>query len=316
MDWDNDGDLDLIVGEYLGRIHLYLNVGTAQNPDLTHAGFVQMGSSNLDVGGYSMPFTCDWDNDGLFDLLIGEHQGRVSLYLNDGTASAPHFSARNYVMDGGSNLDVGFMSAVTWTDLDNDTLPDLVLGNDEGALYFFKNQGAPGAPVFSGSEHLTVGGDPIDLVCYSRPFPVDWDNDGDVDIVTGHYLSVPILYRNDPAPVALPGFSLIYTGPEQIPSSGATVSYRVAVQNNEAYPITIDLFSYCRVLGSGLLPFWYGPILNYQSVTLQPGQLGTRTFSLPIPGYAPQGWYDYTVHVSDSPGWVLTRFDSFHIFKN
>ena len=35
-DWNNDGKTDLVVGEggsgYAGRVHVYLNVGTASNP--------------------------------------------------------------------------------------------------------------------------------------------------------------------------------------------------------------------------------------------------------------------------------------------
>lgn len=307
MDWNNDGALDLICGEYDGRVHLYLNVGTAQSPVLTDSGFVQVGGADLDVGSYSMPFSCDWNDDGLFDILVGDSDGRVSLSLNDGTAGAPHFSASQFVQNGGYDLRVSYNAAPAWTDLDADTLPDLVLGDGVGRLRYFRNQGAPGAPVFSGYEDLTVGGDAIEYESYTRPFPVDWDNDGDVDIVTGHDQSIPVLHCNDPAPVTLPGFILDFKGPYYLPGTGGTISYDVTLTNPGAQSLTFDFYTTCRVsLFSGPIRF-VGPIVNVRNITLTPGQTVKRTLYQPVPAAAPAGIYAYTVLVGDSAEWIVMR---------
>ncbi len=315
MDWNNDGLTDLICGEYDGTVHLFLNVGSAQNPVLTNAGRVQVGVSNIDVGSYSMPFTGDWNADGLFDLFVGDANGKVPLYLNDGTAGAPHFSTKQFVKDGGVDMNVGYNAAPVWADLDGDTLPDMILGEGPGKIRFFENQGVSGAPLFSGSEELTVGGEAIELYAYSRPFLVDWDNDGDLDIVTGQYSSIPVLYRNDPTPVVLPGFNLIFHGPMYVPSTGGTISFEVGIQNGDTQPMTFDFFTTCMVGTFAGSSIFLNPVLNYRNITLNPGQTVRHTFSQPVPAAAPSGSYDYTVYVGDSIDWIILRTDSFYFYK-
>ena len=42
VDWDGDGDLDLLVAQFTeGKIGLFLNVGTALNPVFTFDGYLQ-----------------------------------------------------------------------------------------------------------------------------------------------------------------------------------------------------------------------------------------------------------------------------------
>jgi len=315
VDWNDNSALDLLCGEFDGRIHLFLNVGTAQNPSLTDAGYVQVGGVDLTVGAYSMPFTCDWNDDSLFDLLVGDADGRVSLYLNDGIAGAPHFSKRQFVQEGSFDLTVSNSSAPIWTDLDQDTLPDLVIGDGMGRLRFYENLGVLGAPLFSRHEDLTVGGEPIMPDSYTRPFPIDWDNDGDVDVVTGHYGSTPVLYVNDPAPVVLPDFQFNFLGPLTVPSGGGSVSFQVSLRNPDTQPMSIDVYTTCLVTRlTGSLTF-VGPILNYQKIVLASGQTITHTFEQPVPAAAPRAYYDYVVNVGDSTEWIVKRSETFYFMK-
>lgn len=48
-------------------------------------------------------------------------------------------------------------------------------------------------------------------------------------------------------PFVLPGFALIYRGPDLISTSGAGVSFEITIQNVQVQPITIDVFSDCRI---------------------------------------------------------------------
>ncbi len=69
---------------------------------------VQAAGTDIDVPGYSVPRFAHWDNDGLEDLVVGEgsgsYAGRVRIYLNVGTASAPQFSTYFHAQSEGSDL--------------------------------------------------------------------------------------------------------------------------------------------------------------------------------------------------------------------
>lgn len=89
-DLDDDGDMDMIIGDAAGLVHYFDNSAGAGNPcsfTLTSPGF-----QGIDVGGqYAAPFLFDVDGDDILDLVIGERNGNLNLYTNTGTASAPQF---------------------------------------------------------------------------------------------------------------------------------------------------------------------------------------------------------------------------------
>jgi len=51
VDWDNDGDNDLVIGEgpssSAGKVRVYLNTGTASNPQFSGFTYVQSSGSDL-----------------------------------------------------------------------------------------------------------------------------------------------------------------------------------------------------------------------------------------------------------------------------
>ena len=62
----------------------------------------------LVVVGYSDPSVCDWNNDGLFDLVVGDSDhtlgGKVRIFLNVGTAGSPSFGGFFYAQAFGGDL--------------------------------------------------------------------------------------------------------------------------------------------------------------------------------------------------------------------
>ena len=69
---------------------------------------VTAGGVEIDVPGYSVPSMADWNSDGLPDLVVGEGttEGKVRVYLNDGSPGSPHFSSFSYAQSMGSDLAV------------------------------------------------------------------------------------------------------------------------------------------------------------------------------------------------------------------
>ncbi|MCF8278665.1 MAG: T9SS type A sorting domain-containing protein [Flavobacteriales bacterium] len=89
-DIDGDGDDDMIIGDAAGLIHYFENSAGTGNPcsfTLTTPGF-----QGIDITGqFATPCLYDVDGDELLDLVIGERNGNLNMYYNEGTATNPNF---------------------------------------------------------------------------------------------------------------------------------------------------------------------------------------------------------------------------------
>ena len=187
---------------------------------------IQAGGVNIDVGTYSVPSLVRWDADDLHDLLVGQGDGKVRVYLNIGTSDAPSFDVFSYVQDGGSDLSVGssgcmgsFPRAVDW---DRDGRLDLIVGESgSGYVKFFKNtaEGPGDPPQFNGATDLTHGPGTEVIAASSRCTPtiVDWNNDGNHDLITGG-LDGCVRYYQNASPSGMP--ALAQAAPVMVPVAG------------------------------------------------------------------------------------------------
>jgi FG-GAP-like repeat/Secretion system C-terminal sorting domain len=133
VDIDNDGDLDIIAGNSSGRLTHYRNNG---NASAFSYQFITNNYLNASVGNDAAPTAGDLDGDGDLDLLVGNRVGLIHFYRNTGTVSSPVFAfvTNNYA---GVNT---YQNAVPLImDVNNDSDPDLFVGNTKGGLYFYEN---------------------------------------------------------------------------------------------------------------------------------------------------------------------------------
>lgn len=94
VDWDHDGDLDMLIGSFSGGVYLRVNEGTRQAPRFSSASTaIHAGGAPLKVVAHADPVAADWDDDGRWDLVVGVADGSVVWFRNEGTATAPVWNA-------------------------------------------------------------------------------------------------------------------------------------------------------------------------------------------------------------------------------
>lgn len=133
-DWDNDGDLDLLVGAKEGRLYLQKNLGTASNPKFEGVNhLLQAGDSEFMIpGGLTAVRPYDWDKDGDDDFLCGSFKGGLYLVENIGKTGAIELAAPVKLL--GNELTMGgkTVDSINWyadpVDYDNDGKTDLLVG--------------------------------------------------------------------------------------------------------------------------------------------------------------------------------------------
>ncbi len=191
LDADGDGDLDALSGHALdaaaAEVRLWENART--HPA---AIFPNSGNGAGSTGGntvYGLD-AADLDGDGLPDLASAEVGGTLRVWRNDGTPFEGTWSGQS----AGSTPSGEWLLAVAAGDVDKDGDPDLVTGNTGGAVRLWENDGTP----FNGTWAQTVVGATnggANAVALG-----DLDNDGDLDIVSGHSIGATaevIAWRND-----------------------------------------------------------------------------------------------------------------------
>lgn len=155
IDIDGDMDYDLFLGNLHGTITFYENIGNPAQPKLKliNKGINENDSFfHINVGYNSVPFFIDIDNDGDYDLFIGERDGYINFFKNEGDYKIPVFNPINLaksIKSSFNKIDVGECSYPVFYDIDNDNDYDLFIGNWEGFLFFYRNDGSMQAPYFN-----------------------------------------------------------------------------------------------------------------------------------------------------------------------
>ncbi len=137
-DWDGDGDIDLIVGDINGKVHLVRNEGTPKAYAFAKEEALVAGGRTIRVIGRAGPCVADWDGDGDLDLLVGTEDGSVSLYRNIGTKADPKLALPVQLVgpseNGGPDRAPkeprrGYRSKICVADWNGDGKPDLLVGD-------------------------------------------------------------------------------------------------------------------------------------------------------------------------------------------
>ena len=197
VDADLDGVNDLLIAPNIGsskntdNVWYYKNYGTNAVPSyqLNQENFLQ--EHMMDFGEGAKPTFVDLNSDGLQDLVVsysgefvtsGIYSSSLHYFQNTGTSQLPSFTLLDTNLGNLSSLGIGRDLHPAFADLTNDGLQDLVLGNQDGTLLYFKNTGTFAVPVFTLVNASFLG---FDAGENSTPYFHDIDQDGNVDLFVG-----------------------------------------------------------------------------------------------------------------------------------
>ncbi|MDO8684105.1 MAG: VCBS repeat-containing protein [Armatimonadota bacterium] len=209
-DWNNDGKKDIVVTNRTGEVVVYLNEGTDDKPKFGEPVKILANGKPISGTHWCSVLVCDWDNDGKKDLIMGMGgEGKPSLYYdwphinpgnpsqdlgllfykNIGTDAEPVLAYPKWITCGpGGTQTMDYMrpNVGSYVDWDGDGKKDLIACEFEHIARFYKNTGSGGPnqePQFAEGGVEIVR--PWTVMTISGADAVDWNGDGDLDIVTG-----------------------------------------------------------------------------------------------------------------------------------
>lgn len=203
-DLDDDGDIDVLVGEYYGDLVYFENTGTATNPSFAAAQANPFGlNSNSSI--LDMPSFVDLDDDGDFDIISGSIAYGVGpsivYYENTGTAQNPAFAAQ-VTSPFGIAANAAYFQNPTVADIDGDGDYDVLTAENYGTFAFYENTGTAQNPAFAAPQVNPFG--LIDNVSdFIFPEFVDIDDDGDFDVLGSGYYGSLWFFENQPFNVGI-----------------------------------------------------------------------------------------------------------------
>ncbi len=146
FDMDNDEDLDLAVSMRETAwgsnhpVHIFENIGDKYNPIW----------SNDDTS-YVMPYGVydywDYDNDEDYDLICSPNYttgGRALIFENTGTPDSSYFTYNMPIDSIYLDPMIYGYGTISLVDIDADGDKDAFVGNDDGGIHFYRNDGLAG----------------------------------------------------------------------------------------------------------------------------------------------------------------------------
>lgn len=217
-DWDGDGDLDILCGEFLDGFTYFQNTGTRKQPVYAAGVRVKRADGQPLAMDLEMitPTAIDWDGDGDLDLICGDEDGRVAFIENTGARGpdgAPLFQAPRYFRQEAQDVKFGALVTPVGCDWDGDGDWDLICGNTAGYIAFIENLSGKGVakPKWGEPRRLSAGDQTLRIMAgpngsiqgpceakwgYTTQTVADWDGDGLSDIVANSILGKVVWYRN------------------------------------------------------------------------------------------------------------------------
>ncbi|MEX1189191.1 MAG: T9SS type A sorting domain-containing protein [Bacteroidia bacterium] len=212
VDVDHDGKRDMLVSpnseggsENFRCIWYYKNNGTDEAPVFEFIQTSAFVENTLDFGEGAMPTFCDYNQDGLADIVVGNYgyylpsgtyRPQLALLENTGSAGNPEYTLVDNDFAGLGTLSGNSLNFhPTFGDIDGDGDEDMLVGTSDGRIFHYVNTALPGEV----ANYLFVTADfqGIDIGTFAAPQLADVDNDGLLDLLIGSRNGKIHYYHND-----------------------------------------------------------------------------------------------------------------------
>jgi len=213
--------------------------------------------SMVDLGESAEPTFCDYNADGLLDIVIGtsgnfiltsEREPSLILFKNIGTAESPEYVLEddNYLNFNEFKTTSTFL-APAFGDLDGDGDQDLLVGDNVGKLYYAENIAGEGEPFEFDNPSYEY--QDIRVSGYLRPTIFDLNDDGLGDIIAGERNfnstdEVPIAsinYFENQGSIGVPSFDPnVNTFPNNPALGGINLKQQNSISNNSSISVWND----------------------------------------------------------------------------
>jgi hypothetical protein len=189
-DIDNDGNIDVFIARFREGGPPYnkafLNNGDGTFTEISNSAIVEDAGMAIDAS------WADYNNDGLIDLYVANHEIINHLYRQDDTGFAK-------IEVSPIGTDVGGSNSAAWADIDNDNDVDVIAANGWGDYldHFYENTGDGNFSRITGDIVATATN-----LSWGASWG-DYDNDGDQDLLLtssifgSPSISYDYLYNND-----------------------------------------------------------------------------------------------------------------------
>jgi hypothetical protein len=176
-------------GPLHGWIYIFKNRGTNTEPKYDEPTFLEADGKRLDVFGCPSQNFADFDQDGDLDLICGEFLDRFTYFENVGTRKEPKYAKGRKLVDDKQEIlamDLEMIVPVAF-DWDRDGDDDLIVGDEDGRVALIENVGIRNQmPIFRSPRYFEQQADTLKCGALASPFGVDWDDDGDIDLISGN----------------------------------------------------------------------------------------------------------------------------------
>ena len=223
IDFNEDGFIDLIVGDEDGKVSYLKNTGRITDgiPEFEQPKFFQQEAKFVDFGALTAPRIFDWDNDGIDDIISGNGAGFIGFIRKESDREL-RFAAPQLLKADGETIrilpDEAFWGYATidvgyWNE---DDLPDILVNHHHGNVLWYENVGSKLKPKLSAPKSIEVewkgepqkpdwgygkaNGNELLAQWRTSPFIMDFNEDGLNDLVMldyEGYLSVYLRYKED-----------------------------------------------------------------------------------------------------------------------
>lgn len=205
----------LITGSRRGIFPFYELTSEKNGLGITKKKYIAGEDGNVLFHPSIAPSVCAYKEKGnKYSNLIASGEGAVYFYRSTGNytpSGAPVYKDPTPVLQTHAPLDAGSLPSFSVADWDGDSVEDIITGNSEGFILFYKNIGSNEEPAFLPETRIKAAGKDIQIQAgysgsvqgtqesrwgYVSPTVVDWNEDGLPDLILGDITGCYTIYLN------------------------------------------------------------------------------------------------------------------------